>query len=298
MSGDGGTLSGMSIEGVLRQQAGVITRAQALAAGLSTHQVDRRLSSKRWLRILPQVYLAAEHELSVEAELRAATLWGGPTATISGVAAAWWHELWSEPPDVIELTVARHEYLVSRGNIRVRRRELSRRDRVCRRQLWVTDAPLTVLEAAVALGERGVMLLDRALQRRVHFNSVHAAHSRNLGRRGSAAAGALLAAAADRAASEAERKTIALLRGAGITGWRLGYVVAGYAVDIAFPAKRVAIEIDGWAWHSDAQRFRQDRQRQNALVLAGWTVLRFTWYDLVHRAAHVVAQIRDALGDM
>jgi very-short-patch-repair endonuclease len=154
-----------------------------------------------------------------------------------------------------------------------------------------------VLEAAVALGERGVGLLDRALQRRVRFDALHAANSRNLGRRGSARAGVLLAAAADRAASDAERKAIALLRGAGIAGWRVGYVVAGHELDIAFPARRVAIEIDGWAWHSDAQRFRHDRQRQNALVLAGWTVLRFTWYDLVQRPTQVVAQIRDALAD-
>jgi very-short-patch-repair endonuclease len=152
------------------------------------------------------------------------------------------------------------------------------------------------LEAAVALGERGALLLDRALQRRVSFEALRAAHFRNLGRRGSAAS-ALLAAATDRASSEAERNVIALLRAAGITGWRRGYLVAGYELDIAFPTERVAIEIDGWAWHSDAQRFQRDRQRQNALVLAGWTLLRFAWHDLAHRPAQVIADIRDALGD-
>jgi hypothetical protein len=94
--------------------------------------------------VLPRVYLAAEHEFSVEAELRAAGLWGGPTATVSGLAAAWWQGLWAEPPDVIELTVPRHDCLVSHGTVRIRRRDLDSRDRVCRRQLWVTAAPLTV----------------------------------------------------------------------------------------------------------------------------------------------------------
>jgi very-short-patch-repair endonuclease len=39
----------------------------------------------------------------------------------------------------------------------------------------------------------------------------------------------------------------------------------------------------------------RDRCRQNQLLLAGWTVLRFTWYDVLHRPAWVVAQVREAL---
>ena len=47
-------------------------------------------------------------------------------------------------------------------------------------------------------------------------------------------------------------------------------------LDLAFPDVLLAIEIDGWAWHTDPDRFRDDRRRQNALVTAGWMVLRFT----------------------
>jgi very-short-patch-repair endonuclease len=43
-------------------------------------------------------------------------------------------------------------------------------------------------------------------------------------------------------------------------------------------------------------RFRRDRQRQNTLILDGWTVLRFTWQDLIQRPAKVIADIRTALG--
>lgn len=177
----------------------------------------------------------------------------------------------------------------------VRRRDLDPADRCNVGGLWVTGLPLTVVEAAAALGEHGPALLDRALQRRVSFDAVHRAHCRNLGRRGSAAGGALLVAAADRAASQAERLAMRLLRSAGIGGWRRHYWACGYELDLAFDAERVAIEVDGWAWHADAERFRRDRQRQNALVLAGWTVLRFTWQDLTRRPAAVLAEIRRAL---
>jgi very-short-patch-repair endonuclease len=50
--------------------------------------------------------------------------------------------------------------------------------------------------------------------------------------------------------------------------------------------------VDGWAWHHDAEAFRRDRQRQNVLVLAGWTVLRFTWSDLTHRPDRVIHDVR------
>jgi len=55
----------------------------------------------------------------------------------------------------------------------VRRRDLAQHDRACVRDLWLTDAPLAVLEAAVELGAEGSTLLDRALQRRVNFAAMY-----------------------------------------------------------------------------------------------------------------------------
>ena len=159
----------------------------------------------------------------------------------------------------------------------------------------VTGLALTVLEAAVTLGPGGSVLLDRALQQRITFDWLHRAHCRNLGRNGSAAASALLTAAADRACSQAERLLIALLRGGGITGWELGVSYQGYVFDVAFRAQRLAIEIDGWAWHVTPERFVRDRQRQNAVVNGRWRVLRFTWHDLTERPEVVLAEIRTAL---
>jgi len=49
-----------------------------------------------------------------------------------------------------------------------------------------------------------------------------------------------------------------------------------YRIDIAIPDLRIAIEVDGFEFHRDRKTFDQDRTRQNDLVAAGWTVLRFT----------------------
>jgi very-short-patch-repair endonuclease len=129
----------------------------------------------------------------------------------------------------------------------------------------------------------------------VRFHVLRSAQSRNIGRRGSPTATRLLAAAADRAASQAERELITILRTAKITGWRQHCRAEGHELDFAFPDRRIAIEVDGWAWHQDATTFHTDRQRQNDLVLAGWAVLRFTWPDLTERPIKVAAEIKTAL---
>jgi len=285
----------VELDAVLRRQAGVISRDQALAAGLSRQRISRLLTTGRWIRVHPRVYLMASRDLTDEARVRAAALWAGEPATVSGLAAAWWHGLWPDPPSTVDITVSPGRCLRVRPGVRVRRRELTHADRVGIRDLWITGLPLTVLEAAVALGERGPDLLDRAMQRRVSLEALRRAHARNLGRRGSAIASRLLIAAADRAASAAERELKALLRAERIAGWVCHYRLGGYEIDFAFPEHRVAVEVDGWAFHQDAQVFRTDRQRQNRLVLAGWTPLRFTWHDLTRRPGQVAAEIRAAL---
>lgn len=102
----------------------------------------------------------------------------------------------------------------------------------------------------------------------------------------------LLHAASDGARSEAERLLVKLLKGAGVTGWQTNYPVSGYRVDVAFPDAKVAIEVDGWAFHSDAETFVKDRRRQNVIALLGWQVLRFTWLDLTEHPDRVLAEIK------
>jgi very-short-patch-repair endonuclease len=158
----------------------------------------------------------------------------------------------------------------------------------------LTSRALTALETAVAVPD-GSVFLDRALQKHVPFHDVYRAYCRALGARGAARMAALLVAAADRADSAAERIVVDLLRAGGITGWCLGLPFRSWTIDLAFPDVRLAVEIDGWAWHIDVDRFRADRHKGNALVRSGWTLLRFTWHDLTNRPDYVVAQIRAAL---
>jgi very-short-patch-repair endonuclease len=281
------------IEDYLRRQDGVITMAQARRAGMLQDTINRRVQAGQWKRCAPGVYFADDRPFTDAARLRAVVWSYGPMAVVSGLSAAWWHNLVAALPEIVDVTVPRNSHGRARPGSRVRRRELADVDVIESRRLRTTALALTVLEAAVTRG--GAAVMDSALQRRITLGELQRAHVRNRGRFGARAAQRLLAAAADGARSEAERRLIRLLREAHISGWQANYPVGGYFVDVAFPSPKVAIEIDGWAYHSDQSTFQNDRKRQNRIALLGWQVLRFTWLDLAEHPRRVLLQIRRAI---
>jgi very-short-patch-repair endonuclease len=279
---------------LIARQDGLITASQAARCGLTERSLQRRAREQGWRRVTPRVFLAAGHRFTDRARVRAAGLWAGNRGVISGPAAAWWHGMLTVLPARIEVTVPRCLGLRGCPGVRVRRRDLPAADKGISNGIGCTAAPLTVLETAIAVPD-GSAFLDRALQKHIRFEDLYQAYCRNMGARGGARVAALLVGAADRADSAAERLLISLLRDSGLTGWERGLPFERWIIDVAFPEARLAIEVDGWAWHTDVDRFRADRRKGNALVRGGWQVLRFTWHDLTNRPAHVVLEIRSAL---
>lgn len=279
----------------LREHDGVITLAHARDAGMSNDAVNRLVRAGRWRRCTPGVYFAEDHRFTDAARVRVGVWSYGSEATASGLTAAWWLDMTKFAPETVEVTVPRERRLAHRAGTRLRRRDLVGVDVVERRGLRVTAPDLTIVEAASRLGG-GARVLDSALQRRQsELPRLWRAHLRNKGRHGAPRSRRLLRAASIGARSEAERMFAQLLDRAGITGWNANYGVAGYCVDFAFVGPKVAIEIDGLAFHSDADDFHRDRKRQNAIALAGWQVLRFTWLDLTEYPERVIAQVRRAI---
>jgi hypothetical protein len=65
-------------------------------------------------------------------------------------------------------------------------------------------------------------------------------------------------------------------------------------VDFAFPHIRLAIEADGFRWHSGRQRWQHDLARRNALTNLGWRLIHVTWQDIA-RPDTVIQHIEHAL---
>lgn len=73
---------------LLDVQAGIADRGQALRAGLSDRQIAHRLSSGRWQRVHAGVYATFNGPLSRDARLWAAVRWAGEGAMLSHETAA------------------------------------------------------------------------------------------------------------------------------------------------------------------------------------------------------------------
>jgi hypothetical protein len=121
------------------------------------------------------------------------------------------------------------------------------------------------------------------------------------GVRGSRTARAVLTVAHPAAGSPMESVLRWLIHAAGLPAPVLQHVVRDGAggflgqVDLAWPERRVLVEFDGNV-HRERRVFVDDLRRQNGLVLADWTVLRFTSADVLGRPTYVIAVIRAALG--
>ncbi|WP_328809667.1 type IV toxin-antitoxin system AbiEi family antitoxin domain-containing protein [Rhodococcus sp. NBC_00294] len=275
------------IDRLLAAQDGVVTSAHARAAGLSSDALERRVRSGRWRRVSPGVYVALDRPFTDTARVRCA-VWSTTSGVLTGTSAAFWLGLTTHLPPLVEVTVPLTASGRPAPGVRLRRRTLDAADIVEVRRVRVSGLALTVLEASVVLGQE---VMDRQLQRHATLLGLRRAQDRNRGRHGSTKAERLLRAAESGARSEAERLVVRLLTVSGLRGWVVNHPFGGYVLDIAFPLQRLAIEIDGWAFHSDTAAFQRDRIRQNVLS-ASWTVLRYTWRDLTERPGDVIAEIR------
>ncbi len=80
--------------------------------------------------------------------------------------------------------------------------------------------------------------------------------------------------------SELERRFLDLILEGGLPRPALNVMVAGYEVDVLWPAQRVIVELDGFEFHRTRDAFERDRIRDAALQLAGYVVLRVTFRRL------------------
>ena len=143
--------------------------------------------------------------------------------------------------------------------------------------------------------------LDVALRKRVvTVDSLREALRLTPYRRGNASRWAVVLDSRSGGWSYPERVAHRLLRAARITGWVANHPFrsdAGdrYFIDIAFERARLAVEIDGRIHATDLGVFESDRWRQNALVGAGWRVLRFTYAMVIDHPETFISTIRAAL---
>jgi very-short-patch-repair endonuclease len=71
--------------------------------------------------------------------------------------------------------------------------------------------------------------------------------------------------------------------------------IAGWEVDVVWPEHRLVIEVDGYTFHGHRVAFERDRRKDQALMTAGYRVVRVTWRQLVDEPLAVLVVIATAL---
>ena len=318
---------------IARRQSGVFTAAQAVASGLSRRQVRHRLAVGHWHRVVgrgltavaigskewpPHMVAWAAHLTWPDAVIGrrlAGDLYGFPLTEFPGgrgprpLGPAHHH---AQPGDRGEGSVTpkncgRVEVLVPTWR-RPLRGLVGRVAPLPRQQVeraWglpVTTRERTAVDLLATLPQDDAWsLLAWVRSRRILTRRVLSRYLlHRTGRRGTPQIRILHACMATGAANPAERRAHVILRKNHVTGWRAGARIMHRGAliaeaDILFIKQRVIIEIDGFRAHSTRRTFIKDRRRQNELVNAGYTVLRFTWDDLTHAPDDVIRHVRQAL---
>lgn len=286
---------------LLRRQGGLARRRDLRAAGLRRRALERAVRDGS-LQVVTRDVLSARLDRPADTALRAAVVGLAGTACGTSAAQVWGIDL-AAVPGVHEVAVPHARSRAQWPGTVVRRRDLPAEDCTVRDGIAVTTPLRTALDLGRTLElAEAVASVDAALRAGLvsvtSLTSALVAVPPGAGRRDLTRVVRLVD---PQSGSVLESLCRVLLVQAGLAPPETQLVVRGRdgrvlgRVDFAWPEQRLVVEVDGYAFHADREHYRQDRRRTNGLVLAGWTVLRFSWEDVVCRPDAVVAAVRSVL---
>jgi very-short-patch-repair endonuclease len=274
----------LSLEQLLHRLGGVATRS-ALIELTSRAVVDRALREGRVVRVARGRYALP----TADAARRAAAVLHGVVSHRS--AAAYWGWGMKRVPDLPCVTVRRNRKLPGhrREGVELHWASLSAEEVV---DGWVTSPARTFVDCCRDLPfDEALAIADSALRSRSFTRSglVEVA----LSTRGAGRARCLRVARG--ATSEAANPFESVLRAIALDVPGLEVRPQVQVLDAPFTIRpdltderlRVALEADSFEWHGSREALKRDCRRYNLLVAHGWTVLRFTWEDVMLDPAHV-----------
>jgi very-short-patch-repair endonuclease len=251
------------------RQDGVAGRSQLAALGWSRREIEQLVRSRRLIRVHQGVYAVGHEALSDRGRMIAALIAVGPGAFLSHRTAAYLWKLVPSLPPFVDVTLTDRAPRRRRG---LHIHQAQRLDTTIHRRL-PTTTPLQTI-AQLPSQER-----DRA--------------------RAEALVLKLIARSADDHAeptrSELERALLPALRNARLPRPIVGAELLGYTVDFYWPEQTLVVETDGWSTHGHRRAFEDDRARDATLQAHGYTVVRFTWRQVMHETVLVTVRIAQLL---
>ena len=277
-----------TLDELFRAQYGLITRAQAMASGLSERQIDHRLSEQQWIRRHRSVYLHAAIRPSWESQLLAATLATGGLASHRSGAALWRLELFKSPPPEITIPISNPRHVACA--IVHRTTQWDRRAETTVRGIPVTGVERTLLDCGAVVSLR---VLERLAESAIRQGKTKWTlllgclrdHSKQ-GRDGCLNLRRLLEKRLlDRTIplSDFSRLVANVLEDGGVQAPTLEHVITDdhgipiMQADLAWPELNKAWELDGLQHHFGREEIERDRRKRNRAKEYGWNIQEILW---------------------
>jgi len=292
----------LSLSDVLDRQVGVLSREQALTAGLSRHAIAARLDCGRWQRLHWGVFAAFSGPVPRSAQLWGAVLRAGDDAVLSYQTAAETWKLIDQQSSMLHVSVPKQS-----GSLTIPGLVLHYSSRLPAARHLARLPPQTTLEETVldladsaSTAEDAVAWAIKACQRRLttpeRLTSSLADRNRARWRRDLADAITEVKAGVHsplelRYLRDVERRH-GLPRGERqvltIRGGTRQYH------DVRYTRYGVCVELDGVTAHPAESRLGEER-RDNANTLDGLRTLRYSWARVAYHACAVALEVADLL---
>ena len=273
-----------------------ISVAEAARYGIDWDQLQRT----GWRRVGPGQYAPSALPDTPELRLTAVRLRLPAGAAFAGRTAAWLHGLDLPPCDPIEVVAPPAVGISGRVGVLVRRQAIDEGDVVIRRGLRATSILRTLTDLAwrlplvdgVAAADMalhaGLLTLDDLRERAIALNQ----------RKGVKRLRRVIELAEPATESPMETRLRLILMLAGLPRPEVQWPLIGDGgrflarADLFYPEKRLVIEFDG---STHKASLVEDNRRQNRLISAGCSILRFTTNDVLGSPESVIKQVRQAL---
>ena len=291
------------------RQHGIVTRRQLLEVGYSASAVDRRVRMGALVRLHPGVFKIGGNPSTREQVLMASVLAVSPEAVVSHSSAAGLWGLLSWPRTVHVMTT-RSRWRPKQFSVH-RTADLDAGHVTRVDGIPVTTPARTVVDLGSVAGRRTVgVALDGALRANLTSLLEVASVIDDVSRQGRTGVGIARDLLMERqewtgsTESPLEDLFRQIIEDAALPQptpqlvVRDRYGVFIGRVDFGYPNQRLAIELDGYQYHSDPGTFASDRVRQNALITAGYRLLRYTARDLRSTPSRVAAEVAGFLTDL
>jgi hypothetical protein len=292
-----------AVDAHLATHHGVIHYGRAIELGVSRSQIDTLVCSGRWVRVYKGVFRLAGAPDGPEARTLAACLAGGRDAAASHLSALWLWGLTDHPPRRPTVSVPGARRATVAG-VAVRRRADLQPQRI--RQRWripVTDPLRSLCDVGEVVAAKVLDdAIDRGLARRLTTVLGLEAEVARRARRGRTGVPALREALHRRGMSGApdpsvlESRTLRVLARAGIVplGTEVKVLDGAYRLDFLL-RPRLALEVDGFAYHASPEAKSVDSRRRNRLRLAGFHVIEADWLEVTRHPERLQAAVHEAL---